>query len=249
MSVTIVGKDHNPLEDLIVCMPLAELGYQRYWQMLLTIPDFGWLIQHRRVITHSGSYVHATPGVLVKEAFSEHAPPWKRLLWLEHDHVFPEDVFRRHATYGEAVVSGLYTLRDIENPMPVVYKWNEARTSVDYYTAPEMVAMGIGGPDDARGVHEVDVVPMGCTSVRRDVLEQWPQDKPMFNSYVSPQGTLVGHDVWFCRMAQDSGWPIHIDTSLRVKHFSLLEMDDSYFLKWWNVIGSKLAAERVEAAQ
>lgn len=228
--------------DLIVLIPGGELGYTEFWMRLIhpaspLHKDFGQLAQRGRVLPIAGPYTHSNVYNLVQQALE--IPGWKRALVLEHDHEFPAEVFRRHAAYKEPIVAGLYVLRDITEPLPVIYRWDGARHNAEPYDAVELKRML-----NERGLHEVDVVPLGCTSIRRDVLETWPEDKPIFSSYTNPRGKVISHDVWFCRLAQDNGWPIHVDTSLRIQHYAKVPVDDSYFLRWWDEIGWKAAAER-----
>lgn len=243
---------HSPLDDLIVLMPWGELGYQLYHAALIANPDYGYLINQGRVFPGLGGYTHSNPQTLLSGAMRANAkgehepiinghrvPPFKRVLWLEHDHTFPPDVFQRHATYTQPYVSGLYTFRDAGEPLPVIYKWSDDRNGAVMYNAEELEAMGIFEDDldsPKRGLHKVDVVPMGCLSVAREVYEQWPTDRPYFSSGTSPNGTTTGHDVFACRIVQDAGWPIYVDTSLRVKHYGLIELDDSYFKRWYQMV-------------
>lgn len=229
----------NPLDDLLIGIPVAELGYSVFWQKLCANRDFGYLISQGRVMTLAGAYVHGSHNSMAKEALGDKVPPWKRLLWLEHDHEFPPDVFQRHAAYKEAVVAGLYCLRDIAEPLPVFYNWDAGRANALHLNAAQVKQML-----DDRRLYPVDVVPMGCTSIRRDVLEQWPTDQPMFNSFTNPRGATMSDDVWFCRIAQDNGWSIYVDTALRVKHITQVPIDDAFFVSWWNRVGVKRAAEK-----
>lgn len=238
MVATLAPVVANPLDDLIVGIPLAELGYSMFWQKLCSIPDFGYLVWKGRVMTLGGAYVHASHNQMTKEALGDKVPPWKRLLWLEYDHEFPPDIFQRHAGYKEPVVSGIYCLRDISAPLPVFYNWDAPRHNALHLNAAQVKTML-----EDRKLYDVDVVPMGCTSIRRDVLEAWPDDQPMFNSFTNPRGATMSDDVWFCRMAQDNGWSIYVDTSLRVKHITQVPIDDNYFISWYNKVGWKVAAK------
>jgi hypothetical protein len=231
------------LNDLIVVMPLGELGYQRYWQMLMTHRDFGYMIFTRRIVTHSGSYTHASPNLLIKEALDPEKTPmkWKRMLILEHDHEFPLGFLRKHAAYTEPIVASTYVLRDATNPLPVVYNWDAQRANALQPTAGQVKHML-----DHPGLHEADVVPMGCTSIRRDVLENWPEGQPYFSSFTNAALSTITHDVFFCRVAQDHGWQPMIDTSLQVKHYTLVPLDIPYFIGWYNSIGEKLIVEAAE---
>jgi hypothetical protein len=239
-----VTRQRSPLDDIIVLMPWGELGYQLYHAALVANPDYGYLINQGRVFVGLGGYTHSNPQGLLTAALKgkingQKVPPFKRVVWLEHDHTFPVDVFQRHATYTKPYVSALYTFRDSTEPLPVIYKWSDSRQGAVMYNAVELEAMGILNDDpDAsrRGLHKVDVVPMGCLSVAREVYESWPPDRPYFSSGTSPNGTTTGHDVFVCRVAQDAGWPIYVDTSFRVKHYGLIELDDSYFERWYQMV-------------
>ena len=224
----------------MVVMPLGELGYSRYWQMLMTHRDFGYMIFTRRIKTISQAYTHAGPNQLIKEALDPELTPvkWSRLIVLEHDHEFPLGFLRKMAAYKEPIVSGTYTLRDIENPLPVVYNWDAARANALQPTAAQVKHML-----DNPGLHEADVVPMGCTSIRRDVLENWPEGQPYFSSYTNAALSTITHDVFFCRLAQDHGWQPMIDTSLLVKHYTLVPVDIPYFVRWYNAAGEKAILE------
>jgi hypothetical protein len=244
-------------------MPWGELGYQLYHAALAANPDYGYLINQGRVYPGLGGYTHSNPTSLIKGALKgelngRKVPPFTRALWLEHDHSFPPDVFQKHATYKEPIVSGLYVYRNSAEPIPVMYKWDEGRNSAVHYNAEEFEAMGIFDDDmdsPRRGLHKVDVAPMGCLSVRRDVYETWPEERPFFSSGTTPSGTTIGHDVFFCRVAQDAGWPIYVDTSMRVKHYGFIELDDSYFKSWYRMVrlpqvikeAEERAAEALEA--
>jgi hypothetical protein len=225
-------------------MPWGELGYQMYHASLDTNPDFGYLVNQGRVFPGLGGYTHSNPQNLLAgrkkgEINHRNVPSHERVIWLEHDHTFPADVFQRHARYELPYVSALYVFRDSAEPLPVIYKWSDDRSSALMYNAVELEAMGLFEDDlshPKRGLHKVDVVPMGCLSVRADVYDEWPTDRPYFSSGTAPNGTTVGHDVFHCRIVQDMGYPIYIDTSFRVKHYGLIELDDSYFKRWFNIV-------------
>jgi hypothetical protein len=229
---------HNPLDDLVVGIALGELGYSEFWAALMKNRDFGYLWYTGRVNAYTGGYVHGNHNRAVRDALR--SQNWKRLLLLEHDHEFPDDTFRRHALYTDPVVAGTYVLRDVEEPLPVFYNWDAERTNVVRPTSATMKGMLIDQP----GLYPMDIVPMGCTSIRRDVLTGWPEEYPYFSSYSNAAGSTISDDVWFCRIAQDNGWKMYVDTSLHVKHYAKVPLDVSYFIRWWNSVGAKLAEER-----
>lgn len=216
-------------------MPFGELGYMRYPQNLQANPDYGYLIWKNRLISTGGPYAHNNADGLVREALKR--DDWKRLLIMEHDHEFPGNVFRAHAKATQPIYAAAYVLRDIEEPLPVWYMWDKGRINAlrqDMETLHQMI-------DVAPGIYPIDCVPMGCTSIAREVLERWPRDQPYFSSYTNPRGGTISHDIWFCRMAQDNNWQPYLDTRLQVTHYTLVPTDIPYFVRWYNVVGHKMA--------
>ena len=228
------------LNDLLVAVQCGELGYSRYWQMLLTNRDFCYLAFSKRVISRQGgAYAFSTANGLVEDALK--IPGWKRLLILEHDHEFPVDIFRKHAAYKEPIVASPYVLRDIEEPLPVFYDWSNDRHNIVIPNAERLNHM-FQNP----GLYPFDIVPCGCTSWRRDVLEEWPENQPVFSAYANAGGHTVSHDVFHCRVAQDQGWTMYVDTSAAIKHYALVPIDYGYTVRWWNTVGAKRAIEAAE---
>ena len=123
-----------------------------------------------------------------------------------------------------------------------MYNWDAQRAN-----ALQPSAAAVKEMLDHPGLHEVDVVPMGCTSIRRDVLENWPEGQPYFSSFTNPALSTITHDVFFCRVAQDHGWQPKIDTSLQIEHYVQVPVGVPYFVRWWNQAGAQQAIERVEA--
>src|SRR5438067_13766555 len=113
MGTVVAKRPGSPLDDLVVLMPWGELGYQLYHAALVANPDYGYLINQGRVFVGLGGYTHSNPQTLLSGALAgkineQRVPPFKRVLWLEHDHTFPVDVFQRHARYTKPYVSALY---------------------------------------------------------------------------------------------------------------------------------------------
>lgn len=206
--------------------------------MLHTVNGYGWHVQRGLWSSHSGAYVHDTHVKLVKDALKIEG--WDRMLFLEDDHDFQPDMLFKHSHYSQPVVGGVYVQRKVEEPLPVFYNWDNGRHNALRPSKEQMARMF-----EHRGLHEVDVVPMGCTSIRRDVLENWPEGIPMFFSPVNPaNGATMSDDVWFCRKAQEQGYQIYVDTSNRAAHYALFPIDDSYFIRWNNYHAPSLIAQR-----
>lgn len=234
------GYAEGVLDDLLVALPLGELGYSRYWQYLLSNPDFGYLAWKTRVLSQSVYAGHVSGNVLIRDALKR--DDWKRLLIIEHDHKLPPNIYRVHAKATQPIYAATYVMRDYESPLPTWFMWDKERHNAVHQDAETLNHMLVEAP----GIYPVDTVPMGATSIDREVLESWPKDQPFFTSYNNPAGSTLTHDIFFCRIAQDIHFQAYIDTRLQIKHFLLGEIDIDYFVRWWNMIGHQQAIERAE---
>jgi hypothetical protein len=212
---------------IMIVTPLAELGYSMFWQMLTgTVKHFGWHVDNNLFMTTSGQYIQDAHNSMVKAALE--IPGWNYLLFLEHDHVFPSNLLETVAEYTDPVVGALYFNRVYNDPQPVCYYWNPTRTAIGrlqpYQVAPLL---------EKRGLYEVDVVPMGCTAIRRDVFENWPKDIPWYASPTSAKnGKAMSDDVYFCRHAQEQGYVIKVDSRIIAKHVGLIDVDERMYVAW-----------------
>lgn len=212
----------------MIAIPCAELAYATFWQRLLTLKHIGWHIDQGLLVSVNHAYIQDAHNKIVDDVLK--GPGWSRLLWLEHDHYFPTDLLEHVAHYTEPVVSGMYFSRNVEQPTPVVYKWtNEERTAMESYQPWEISDM-LKNP----GLHKVGVVPMGCTSIRRDVLEEWPKETPCYavSTARAKDGGIMGDDVWFCRNAQEQGRDVYVDSRLQIAHLTLVPINVSLYDAW-----------------
>jgi len=212
---------------LMICCPLAEVGYSFFWQMLTgAVKHIGWHIDNALLMTNSGQFLPDAHNTMVKAALE--IPGWTRLVFLEHDHSFPSNMLELMAEYTDPVVGGLYFNRMVEAPEPIVYYWNSNRTAIGRLQPFQMAPIL-----ETRGLYTVDVVPMGCTSIRRDVFENWPKDVPFFAAPTSSiNGKQMSDDVFFCRHAQNQGYEIKVDSRIEAKHWGLIGVDSRYYVSW-----------------
>lgn len=214
---------------LMIIIPCGEYGPSRFWQRLMTVQNIGWHIDAGMVMTTGGAYIQDAHNKAVADALKN--PNWDRLVWLEYDHEFPYELLEHIARWPreKPIIAGMYVSRNIELPLPVVYNWRNDRTSIESLQPYEIAPLL-----ENRGLHRVDVVPMGCTSIRRDVFEEWPDHIPYYAVATSkqPSGGIMGDDVWFCRNAQDQGHEIYVDSGLEVAHLGLVPVNFSVYAGW-----------------
>jgi hypothetical protein len=212
---------------LMIMCPLAELGYSFFWQMLTgAVKYIGWHIDNSLLMTNSGQFLPDAHNTMVRAALE--IPGWNYGVFLEHDHSFPSNMLELMAEYTDPVVSGLYFNRMVESPEPIVYYWNPTRTAIGRLQPFQMAPIL-----EKRGLYTVDVVPIGCTAIRRDVFENWPKDIPWFAAPTSPaNGKQMSDDVFFCRNAQEQGYEIKVDSRIEAKHWGLLGVDSRHYVSW-----------------
>lgn len=216
---------------IALCIPLAEIGYTFFWQMLIgAVKYIGWHMDNNLVMTNSGQFLPDAHNTMVKAMLE--IPGWNYLGFLEHDHTFPSNMLEIASEYTDPIVGGLYFNRVVEDPQPVVYYWNSTRTAIGRLQPFQMAPIL-----ENRGIYEVDVVPMGCTFIRRDVFENWPKDTAWFAAPTSPaNGKQMSDDVWFCRHAQEQGYKIKVDTRIEPKHWGMVGIDSRMYISWFQAM-------------
>lgn len=159
----------------------------------------------------------------------ESGDPFERLLIIEADMILPKDALRRHAEHTEPIVGSVY----FQHGPPFMPIFTAPADEVDYhrtFTTGEVKDML-----EKPGLYETMNVGFGCTSIRRDVLVDWPNKGPMFGNRegLTADGTLVemGHDVAFCLEARRFGWKSYVDTNIVCGHISDRTVGPDDFLR------------------
>src|SRR5215471_2379984 len=82
---------------------------------------------------------------------------------------------------------------------------------------------------DQPGLHPIGATSLGCTAIRRDVLETWNPDLGPWFQVPTWDGRSWGEDVWFCYQAAQQGWPVYVDTALVSPHVGAWKSDGRTF--------------------
>lgn len=155
---------------------------------------------------------------------------WKRLVVIEADMLLPHDAIIKHAMHTDPVVGSMYFQHSPPHQANVMLANQEGKVA---HLTPIGVATMLSKP----ALYKCDVVSFGCTSIRRDVLENWPSDVPMFRNDFEPsakddpftQGE-VSHDVYFCREVRKQGYEIYLDSSIVCQHLTEGSITQKHYL-------------------
>lgn len=155
-------------------------------------------------------YAHMNVNELVAVALQDDRP-WDYLLHLEQDMIMPPGLMERVGNYTDPIVGVMYFGRVMHNQQAIPGYFEDGLFR-------RMSDAEAGALLEAPGLHPCGAVGLGCTAIRRDVLEGWAEERwPWFQSPTTA-ATAWGHDVWFCKEAAAQGWPTVVDTTLAAEH-------------------------------
>jgi hypothetical protein len=87
--------------------------------------------------------------------------------------------------------------------------------------------LGVKTMMEKPALYRCALVGLGCTSIARHVLEEWPEDLPTFanecdlsGTYIEETAGEVSHDIYFCREALKQDRQVWIDTSIVCRHIT-----------------------------
>jgi hypothetical protein len=164
-----------------------------------------------------GVYLPQAMRLIVKQALE--IPGWKRLVIVEGDMICPEDALIRHALHTDPVVGSLYFQHRVPHQANVMLE--HPTDGVD--RCAHLLPTGIKYMIDNPALYKVSVVGMGCTSIRRDILEEWDHERwgPIWRNDFQTEaaddeftGGEVSHDVRFCQLVRKQGHEVWIDSSI-----------------------------------
>lgn len=202
---------------LIVGMPMGDMIYPEFFTAFLGIKRGGI-----EFLTAGAMMIHVAHNHLIKEALKRQG--WDYLVFLETDHIMPPNFLERISYYDAPVVGATYFLRDAPHSpcvhVPIEEFVNSDRVWSGHWKAGEST---VPSPSHIHGwlqrnqLFRVLAVGMGCTAIRRDVLEEWPKDEPWFAMPLEG-GSPMTDDIYFCRRASQLGHEIYLDAGMPIGH-------------------------------
>lgn len=184
-----------------------------------------------RVIMCDGVYLPQAHNTMVHQALSW--GEWDYLLWIEIDMIMPDNLLDTVRAYTDPVVGAMYFTRRASNFRPIPGMLVGDSANIEPLTPEQLVPML-----EKPGLYPVDTIGMGCTAIRRDVFEKWPEDlMPWYAAPMSKEGRVVSDDVWFCRMLKKQKVPVKVDTRLLCGHIGSLVYDHRTYMAWVKTVG------------
>jgi len=180
----------------------------------ITTPEGEPIARDVKTFMVASSMLTQSRHMLVAEALAWGAD---HLLWLDADHVFPEDALARLWARNLPIVGCNYARRchpTAPTAARTIDGTNDHRNLV--YTTPRKAA------DDL--IEEVDHIGLGlCLMDMRilDLLQHRAEEDgrdsflPLFHFETKPDGFgIIGEDVYFFRKLREAGVPVHVDHAL-----------------------------------
>lgn len=212
----------NP--DIAIVVPHTGQVSMR-WAIRLATLD----IPPHYIVTKSTAAIDLAREQTVEDAL-ELDPEW--LLFLDSDVIPPLDVFHRLRRHDHPIVSGLYFVDgEFVHPAMWVLNEDESPSSVDFDDDGNMLYGDTHSPSSVpigeNGLVTVDAVGLGCLLVHRSVIDDL--ERPWFKwteGYEEHPWDLrhaggrpgISEDFYFCHKAQQAGYDIYVDTTVRCGH-------------------------------
>ncbi len=135
--------------------------------------------------------VVANRTALVKYAIESGAT---HILFVDSDMQFPSDAITKLLAHDKDIVGVQYNKRKF--PLEPVFEQ----------------------PEKADALYKTNVAGTGLMLIKLSIFEKITKD-PWFTFGRNAQGeTTVGEDVWFCNVAQDAGFEVFVDPTIRTFH-------------------------------
>lgn len=176
------------------------------------------------LVFQTNTYIHKARQVLAEEAQRRGADC---VLWLDSDMRFPKETLMVLLQHNRDIVGVNYSKRGIPPKFVAAKQISPAKQLVT--------------DEDSEGLEEVEALGFGVVLMRTNVL--MALDPPartghpwFWHEYVpgedGEESLHVGEDVFFCRMAREAGFSIHVDHDLSkaCAHIGTLEFTTEHAL-------------------
>lgn len=171
----------------------------------------------------SYTFIHADNGPidtlrndLVEKAIYENCT---HLLMCDVDQIYPVDTIEKLLSHGVPVVAGSVPRR--YPPFDPILLINNAEGIP--------TPINVGDYDDGALV-EVDATGTGCIMYDLKVFKRLPY--PWFKFRKQPDGRTLGEDIGLCMDLKKAGYPIYVDTSVKIGHLTTMVVTEATHKLW-----------------
>ena len=162
------------------------------------------------VHVHSHSLIHEARNAIVKKCLDE---KYDYLFFLDSDVIFQDTLLLYLLQLNKEIIGGLYfRKRHPFDPLITKFDGKEYQPMYEY---------------PKNSTFEVDSIAMGCTLIKREVLEKMKD--PHFWYEILPSGQHLGEDTYFCRKATELGYKIWCSSYTPVYHIGRQLVDEGLF--------------------
>lgn len=175
------------------------------------------------VIPLPSTIIAAGRNQIVRTFLEDHTADW--LWFIDDDMTFEPDILDRmvesaHPRDRPIMGALCFSITDDFKAVPTIY-----------VRRPDG---GVGRvPDYPRNAVIKGLTGTGCILLHRSVLERMGEayEAPwQWFSYGQLGTEIIGEDITFCLLAQEAGFPIHINTSIKCGHVKPIVVDEAMFI-------------------
>lgn len=188
-------------------------------KLAIVIPCYHWVstsflsnilmldgIGDHKIAVSNGVYLTAAMVKLVEAA--NEGSDWERLLIIEQDMILPRDALTKHSNYIEPIVGSMYFRHEPPHHPIIGIKDKAGEFQIPFATDVQRMMKN-------PRLYPMAGVGMGCTSIRRDVIEKWSPTIPMWEATQT-----LSHDYYFCAEAEKQGFRTYVDSGLICRHLT-----------------------------
>lgn len=133
------------------------------------------------------------------------------IFWADSDMIFPKDTLTKLLVHDKDIVSGVYAYKILNGTDSVAKRFK--KDAEDTYE--DIPLKEIREKDQ---LLEIDGIGFGCVLTKVDVFRNIEQPWFIYDKD-------MGEDIYFCRKAQEKGYKVYLDTSVRAGHIGAINFN------------------------
>ena len=152
------------------------------------------------MLSPSGYAVDVSRNIIAKYAMENQ---FDYILWVDSDMIIPPDTLAKLLSHDKDIVAGVYALKLLNNKDAVVKRFKQDEDEYENVTIKEI--------RETKDLMKVDGFGFGCVLTKVSMFEKIP-----YPWFIYTQE--MGEDIYFCRKAQNEGYELWLDPTIRCGH-------------------------------